>query len=72
VNVQNIKDAFEHFSDVVVSDFDPFGDKKVIDILLLELKKSDIFDKFFRVFAGIYQDQAKRDAPESYLDFETA
>ena len=29
VNVQNIKDAFEHFSNVVVSDFDPFGDKKV-------------------------------------------
>jgi len=39
VNVQNIKDAFEHFSDVVVSDFDPFGDKKVLDILLIELKK---------------------------------
>jgi len=37
VNVQNIKDAFEHFSDVVVSDFDPFGDKKVLDILLSEL-----------------------------------
>ncbi len=33
VNVQNIKDAFEHFSDVVVSDFDPFGDKRVLEIL---------------------------------------
>lgn len=41
VNVQNIKEAFEHFSDVVVSDFDPFGDKKVLDILLAELNKSD-------------------------------
>lgn len=72
VNVQNIKDAFEHFSDVVVSDFDPFGDKKVLDILLVELKKSDIFDKFFSTFKNIYHDENKRDNPESYLDFENS
>jgi type I restriction enzyme R subunit len=72
VNVQNIKDAFEHFSDVVVSDFDPFGDKKVLDILLTELKKSDTFAKFFTVFMAIYKDQAKREDPESYLDFESS
>ena len=72
VNVQNIKDAFEHFSDVVVSDFDPFGDKKVLDVLLTELKKSDTFDKFFAVFMGIYKDALKRDQPESYLDFESS
>lgn len=72
VNVQNIKDAFEHFSDVVVSDFDPFGDKKVLDVLLSELKKSDTYDKFFAVFMGIYNDAAKRDEPESYLDFESS
>lgn len=72
VNVQNIKDAFEHFSDVVVSDFDPFGDKKVLDILLTELKKSDSYDKFFAVFMDIYKDAAKRDDPESYLDFESS
>lgn len=72
VNVQNIKDAFEHFSDVVVSDFDPFGDKKVLDILLTELNKSDTYDKFFDVFMAIYKDQAKRDQPESYLDFESS
>ena len=72
VNVQNIKDAFEHFSDVVVSDFDPFGDKKVLDVLLCELKKSDTYDKFFAVFIGIYNDAAKRDEPESYLDFESS
>jgi type I restriction enzyme R subunit len=40
VNVQNIKDAFEYFSNVVVSDFDPFGDKKVSNLLFIELKKS--------------------------------
>jgi type I restriction enzyme R subunit len=72
VNVQNIKDAFEHFSDVVVSDFDPFGDKKVLDVLLSELRKSDTYDKFFAVFMGIYDDAAKRDEPESYLDFESS
>lgn len=72
VNVQNIKDAFEHYSDVVVSDFDPFGDKKVLDILLVELRKSDTYDKFFDVFMAIYKDRVKRDAPESYLDFESS
>ena len=46
INVQNIKDAFEYFSDVVVSDFDPFGDKKVLDVLLVELSKADTYDKF--------------------------
>ncbi len=72
VNVQNIKDAFEHFSDVVVSDFDSFGDKKVLDVLLTELRRSDTYDKFFAVFMGIYKDAAKRDEPESYLDFESS
>jgi type I restriction enzyme R subunit len=72
VNVQNIKDAFEHFSDVVVSDFDPFGDKKILDMLLVELKKSDTFDKFFSVFMDIYKDKIKCDNPESYLDFESS
>ncbi len=72
VNVQNIKDAFEHFSDVVVSDFDPFGDKKILGILLTDLKKSDSYDKFFTVFMTIYQDPAQRDNPESYLDFESS
>ena len=72
VNVQNIKDAFEHFSDVVVSDFDPLGDKKVLDVLLTELKKSDTYDKFFVAFMSIYKDAAKRDDPESYLDFESS
>ncbi len=70
VNVQNIKDAFEHFSDVVVSDFDPFGDKKILDMLFIEMKKSETFDKFFSVFAAIYKDKAKRNEEDSYIDFE--
>lgn len=72
VNVQNIKDAFEHYSNVVVSDFDPFADKKVLDILLVDLKKSDVFDKFFAVFKAIYKGKTKRDDPEGYLDFESS
>ena len=72
VNVQNIKDAFEHFSDMVVSDFDPFSDKKVLDVLLEDLKKSDTFDKFYLMFVTIYKDPSKRDDPESYLDFESS
>jgi type I restriction enzyme R subunit len=72
VNVQNIKDAFEHYSNVVVSDFDPFGDKKILDLLLTDLKKSDTFNKFFNVFISIYKDKMKRDNPESYLDFESS
>lgn len=72
VNVQNIKDAFEHFSDVVVSDFDPFGDKKVLDILLVDLSKTDTFGKFFDLFMDIYKDPIKREQPESYLEFESS
>jgi len=70
--VQNIKDAFEYFSNVVVSDIDPFSDKKVLDLLFIELKKSDTFDKFFTVFIAIYDDKTKRYDPESYLDFESS
>ena len=72
VNVQNIKDAFEHYSNVVVSDFDPFGDKKVLEILLVDLKKSDVYCKFYSVFISIYKDDEKRDDPEFYLDFESS
>ena len=72
VNVQNIKDAFEHFSDVVVSDFDPFSDKRVLDILFTELKKSEVYQKFFEPFMQIYKDADKRDDPESYLDITSS
>ncbi|MEO7840128.1 MAG: DEAD/DEAH box helicase family protein [Anaerolineales bacterium] len=71
VNVQNIKDAFEHFSDVVVSDFDPFGDKRILEeVLYGDLKKSDVYEKFFERFGDIFKDKTKRDNPESYLAFE--
>lgn len=51
VNVQNIKKAFEHFSNVVVSDFDPFGDEKLLKALYEDLAKSIIAEKYFNAFA---------------------
>jgi len=72
VNVQNIKEAFEHFSDVVISDFDPFGDQKVLHILFSILNKSDIYAKFYAVFNNIYKDTIKRDDPVSFLDYESS
>jgi type I restriction enzyme R subunit len=38
VNVKNIKTAFEHFSNVVVSDFDPLGDEAKLEIYYKDLK----------------------------------
>lgn len=70
VNVQNIKDAFEHFSNVVVSDFDPFSDARVLDILYGELKTSDVYIRFYPLFTAIFKDASRRDDPVSYLDLE--
>jgi len=70
VNIQNIKDAFEHFSNVVVSDFDPFSDRRVLDLLYTELRKSGVYTQFFNAFSALYQDPARRADPRSYLDLE--
>jgi len=72
VNIQNIKEAFEHFSDVVVSDWDPFADNKVLEVLYRELHKSEIFEKFYKSFIGILSDPEKAKNPESYLDWESS
>ncbi len=72
VNVQNIKDAFEHFSDVVVSDFDPFSDKRILEILFVQLKNSGVYTEFFDTFLRTFNDDAKYNNPESYLDLENS
>ncbi len=72
VNVNNIKEAFEHFSDVVVSDWDPFVDDKVLEILYKDLHKSEIYEKFYTAFAEILSDPEKAVDPESYLDWESS
>ncbi|MFV7235755.1 type I restriction enzyme subunit R domain-containing protein [Flavobacterium sp. ZB4R12] len=50
VNVKNIKQAFEHFSNVVVSDFDPLGDEEKLEIYQAALKENDLFVKHFKAF----------------------
>lgn len=50
VNVKNIKAAFEHFSNVVVSDFDPLGDEDKLIDLLKSLSTNTIFKTHFPAF----------------------
>lgn len=50
VNVKNIKDAFEHFSNVVVSDFDPLGDEAKLSIYYTILKQSEVYTDYFPDF----------------------
>ncbi|MEM9896043.1 MAG: DEAD/DEAH box helicase family protein [Bacteroidota bacterium] len=47
VNVKNIKDAFAHFSNVVVSDFDPLGDEEKLEIYYGQLKSHALADRYF-------------------------
>jgi type I restriction enzyme R subunit len=55
VNVQNIKKAFEHFSNVVVSDFDPLGDEKLLGVLYEDLRSSNIAGKYFKSFSDEFE-----------------
>lgn len=50
INVTNIKTAFEHFSNVVVSDFDPLGDEYKLAELYKDLKSHSIFVAHFGEF----------------------
>lgn len=50
VNVKNIKAAFEHFSNVVVSDFDPLGDEARLEIFYNELKNHTLYNVHFKDF----------------------
>jgi len=50
VNVSNIKIAFEHFSNVVVSDFDPIGDESRLEIFYSDLIKHEVYSTHFGPF----------------------
>jgi hypothetical protein len=50
-SVQNIKKAFEHFSNVVVSDFDPIGDEKLLAVLYGDMLRSEVSIKHYKTFA---------------------
>jgi type I restriction enzyme, R subunit len=59
VNVKNITKAFEHFSNVVVSDFDPLGDEKLLGEIYSELLKSNPYQKQFTCFKTNFKDKTK-------------
>jgi type I restriction enzyme R subunit len=54
INVKNIKTAFEHFSNVVVSDFDPLGDEEKLIELLKSLSTNSIFKTHFPAFKSYH------------------
>ena len=55
VNVKNIKTAFEHFSNVVVSDFDPISDEGKLEIYFKELKEHHILSSQYQYFVKYNQ-----------------
>lgn len=55
-NVKSIKKAFEHFSNVVVSDFDPLGDAGKLEIHYAELKQHNLFTTHFANFSKAKQE----------------
>lgn len=57
INVKNIKAAFERFSNVVVSDFDPLGDEAKLEIYYDELKQSEIYTAHFDKFVKYEKDE---------------
>ncbi len=56
VNVKNIKDAFEHFSNVVVSDFDPLGQESNLEIYYKSLKETAILNSQFPNFVKYHEE----------------
>jgi len=54
VNVKNIKAAFEHFSNVVVSDFDPLGDEEKLVIIYKDLNTHPLFKEHFPKFKAYH------------------
>ena len=57
INVQNIKQAFEHYSNVVVSDFDPIGYEEKLDIYYNELQGHELYAKHFSAFVEYKKDK---------------
>lgn len=55
VNVKNIKAAFEHFSNVVVSDFDPLGDEGKLEIYYKDLKEHSLLVSQYSNFVKYHQ-----------------
>lgn len=67
INVKNIKEAFEHFSNVVVSDFDPIGDEGKLNVFYNELCQNNLYINHFSNFVKYKNDDLGIDA---VLDIE--
>ncbi len=50
LNVQNIKVPFEHFSNMVVSDFDPIGDETRLEMFYNDLIHNELYTRYFGTF----------------------
>ena len=51
VNINNIKTAFEHFSDVVVSDFDPLNELKLFEEIYSRITQNEIYTNYFKLYS---------------------
>lgn len=74
VNVKNIKEAFEHFSNVVVSDFDPLGDEKVMVERYGDMTSHLLFSWHFKSFVKYNTTESKDiaiigDITQAFTDF---
>jgi type I restriction enzyme, R subunit len=73
INVRNIKEAFERFSNVVVSDFDPLGDEVRLEVHYTELRRSELFVVYFDIFIkyekGELSVSAIMDIENGFADF---
>lgn len=67
VNVKNIKQAFEHFSNVVVSDFDPLGQEEMLKEIFKELQAHPLFESNFPAFLRYQRGEAE---VQTVLDIE--
>jgi len=61
VNVKNIQEAFEHFSNVVVSDFNPLEDEKVLKSHFAEMKEHKLFEDYFGTFFNYVSSEEEKD-----------
>ena len=59
VNVANIKAAFEHFSNVVVSDFDPLKSEEVLKLHYTDMEEHDLFQNHFSKLQNYIQEEEK-------------
>jgi type I restriction enzyme R subunit len=55
VNVRNIKDAFEKFSNVVVSDFDPLGSEQQLAVHYDDLREHSLYEAHFAPYLHYQQ-----------------